>query len=137
MKKRLFLDDFRRPLDAYNLVAASEAKYYTLDEEKNWAVVKNYGEFKAWLLLNGVPDFVSFDHDLADIHYEMPFEDWNEGSSEQLGVEETGMDCAKFLVDLCVSEGVKFPKFNVHSQNPVGRRNIQEYITNAIKHLDL
>lgn len=134
---RLFLDDFRRPLDAFHLVPADQRALYNLDGEPTWDIVVNYDRFKEWILTNGLPEIVSFDHDLADEHYTMSFEDWNEGSSEQLGVERTGLDCAKFLVEYCVEHNLKLPLFNVHSQNPVGRRNIQEYLNNAVKHLSL
>lgn len=56
----------------------------------------------------GIPNYISFDHDL--------------------GEEKTGYDFAKWLVeqDLCGSN--KFPddfEFNVHSANPVGVKNIE------------
>lgn len=130
--RKLFLDDIRNPRDcAYYML---EPKVYY---EESWDIVRNYNEFVEYLKNNPIPDLISFDHDLADIHYKMPFEDWNEGTSEQLGVEETGLDCAKLLVDLCVAKQVKLPEFLVHSMNPVGRINIHNYLTNAKKHLNL
>jgi hypothetical protein len=129
--KKLFLDDIRQPKDAINLVPSHLNKMYW---EKDWHVVKDYKEFVKWISFYGVPDLISFDHDLADIHYEVDYNDW-ELSSDQLGVEETGLDCAKWLVDYCFDNGHKLPEYIVHSANPAGRKNIQSYLDNANKHL--
>jgi hypothetical protein len=130
--KKLFLDDIRQPMDACYIV--TDPKIYW---DKEWDVVKNYLEFCNWIKRNGLPDIVSFDHDLADIHYEIDFNDWNDLTADQLGVEETGLDCAKWLVDYCQDNGFKLPEYRVHSANPVGRKNIQSYLDNAKKHLGL
>jgi hypothetical protein len=129
--KKLFLDDIRQPKDAINLVPSHLNKMYW---EQDWYVVKDYKEFVKWISFYGVPDLISFDHDLADIHYEVDYNDW-ELSSDQLGVEETGLDCAKWLVDYCFDNGHKLPEYIVHSANPAGRKNIQSYLDNANKHL--
>lgn len=129
--KKLFLDDIRQPKDAINLVPSNYNKIFW---DNDWSIVRNYREFVNWILSNGIPDLISFDHDLADIHYEVDFSDW-EFSSDQLGVEETGLDCAKWLVDYCVDNGSILPKYIVHSANPAGRKNIQSYLDNANKHL--
>lgn len=130
--KNLFLDDFRQPRDACYLV--SNPKIYWDGE---WEIVKNYLEFCGWIKRHGLPKIVSFDHDLADIHYEIDFNDWNDATADQLGVEETGLDCAKWLVNYCMDNGFKLPEYYVHSANPVGRKNIQIYLDNAKQHLDL
>jgi len=129
--KKLFLDDIRQPKDAINLVPSHLNKMYW---DEDWHVVKDYKEFVKWISFYGVPDLISFDHDLADIHYEVDYNDW-EFSSDQLGVEETGLDCAKWLVDYCFDNGHKLPEYIVHSANPAGRKNIQSYLDNANKHL--
>jgi hypothetical protein len=129
--KKLFLDDIRQPKDAVNLVPSHLNKMYW---DEDWHVVKDYKEFVKWISFYGVPDLISFDHDLADIHYEVDYNDW-ELSSDQLGVEETGLDCAKWLVDYCFDNGHKLPEYIVHSANPAGRKNIQSYLDNATKHL--
>lgn len=75
---KLFLDDIRIPKDAINLIPSSFNKFYW---ENDWDVVKNYNEFVQYIEVNGVPEFVSFDHDLADFHYDFKPEDY-EGMSE-------------------------------------------------------
>ena len=129
---KLFLDDIRQPKDACYLVI-NPALYW----EDDWAIVKNYPEFCAWIKRNGLPEIVSFDHDLADVHYEVDFNDWNDMTADQLGVEETGLDCAKWIVEYCLDNGFKLPEYHVHSANPVGKKNIQGYLDNAKKHLEL
>lgn len=130
--KKLFLDDIRQPKDACYIV--SNPKIYW---DSDWSTVKNYVEFCEWIKTNGLPDIVSFDHDLADIHYEIDFDDWNDATADQLGVEETGLDCAKWMVNYCITNNVTLPEYYVHSANPVGRKNIKSYLDNAKKHLDL
>lgn len=68
--------------------------------------VYSYDEFVNFINTHGLPDFISFDHDL--------------------GVEETGFDCAKFLVNYCIDHNLKLPDYQVHSQNPVGKENIEK-----------
>ena len=87
--KKLFLDDIRNPPDS------------------SWDVVRSYDEFVSYISLNGVPDFISFDHDLGD-------------------AVPTGMDCAKWLVE---TERL-LPNFAVHSANPPGRINIFSLLEN-------
>jgi hypothetical protein len=129
--RKLFLDDIRQPKDACYLVKDNARIYF----EDGWDIVKNYTEFVTWIKRNGVPDFISFDHDLADVHYDVDFDDWNTHTADQLGIEETGLDCAKWLVDWCLDNGFKLPQYLVHSANPAGRKNIQGYLDNATKHL--
>lgn len=125
--KKLFLDDMRQVKDAVYLIDDNRRIYF----EDGWDIVKNYTEFVSWIERNGLPEFISFDHDLADVHYEfitgeIPYEGM---------LEKTGLHCAKWLVEYCMDNGVGIPPFQVHSANPVGRKNIQSYLTNASKHL--
>lgn len=120
--KRLFLDDIRHNYDALQMLGYSEYK-------EHWHIVRNYDEFKSWIELNGLPDIVSFDHDLADCHY-TPKEYWNdyykskEYQESLVHEEKTGVDCAKFLIDYCINNNLRLPLYLVHSANPVGRDNI-------------
>jgi hypothetical protein len=132
MKRKLFLDDIRQVKDACNYMPNPRVYW-----EDGWDVVRNYTEFVNYIKRNPMPELISFDHDLADIHYEVDFNDWLDFTSDQLGVEETGLDCAKFLVEYCLDNGLKLPEYLVHSANPVGRSNIRGYLDNAKKHLDI
>jgi hypothetical protein len=137
--KKLFLDDIRNPKDAINLIPSQFNKFYW---GSDWDVVKNYDEFVQYVDINGVPEFVSFDHDLADFHYEFKTEDYEKMSEEEMvikfgSMEKTGLDCAKFLVEYCVSESISLPEYLVHSANPTGKENIEKFLENAKKHLDI
>jgi len=90
-KTYLFLDDVRQMPPGYYRVY-------------------NYQEFTSFILKNGLPDFISFDHDLGDA--------------------KSGFDCAKFLADYCLNQKFTFITFQVHSQNPVGKQNIESLLNN-------
>ena len=72
--------------------------------------VYSYEEFVAYLERKGLPDFISFDHDL--------------------GEDLSGYDCAKYLVAYCLEHLRSLPDYQVHSQNPVGRENIERLLEN-------
>jgi hypothetical protein len=125
--KKLFLDDIRNPKDCANgLVPVNFNKFYW---ENDWIIVRSYNEFVDWIVKNGLPDFISFDHDLADEHYTMDFDK----ILNAVQGEKTGYECAKWLGNYCIDNGKKLPDFVVHSQNPVGKLNIQGYLDNVRK----
>jgi hypothetical protein len=47
-----------------------------------------------------------------------------------LGEGKTGLDCAKFLVEYCLDNQIHKINFQVHSQNPVGKENIESLLNN-------
>ena len=125
--KILWLDDLRNPfLDIEGRVPKENG---TIE----W--VLNYEQFVTWIKKFGLPDLISFDHDLADEHY-TPKEYWDDYQlskqyrESQNYQEKTGMDCAKWLVDYCMDNNLKLPKFYSHSANPVGRDNILGILEN-------
>ena len=137
----LFLDDIRYPylnpddysgVDKSNIYTFVSAYHYTgfspFKDEK-WDIVRNYNEFVEFIEENGVPDFVAFDHDLGDEHYEttkvIKYDDY---------IEKTGYDCAKWLGEYCLDNSISYPYYYVHSMNPVGKKNIDSYIANFRKH---
>jgi len=122
---KLFLDDIRNPKDGIGLVPSIMNKFYF---ENDWNVVRSYDEFIDFIKTNGVPKFISFDHDLSDEHY-------NNNILSDSYVEKTGFECAKWLVYFCLDNTKQLPEFMVHSANPVGKKNIESYLKNAQKHL--
>jgi len=128
--KILWLDDIRNP---FLNVEGKVPKEKGIIE---W--VLNYQEFVEWITKFGLPDIISFDHDLAYEHY-TPEEYWDdyelskEYQESKKYTEKTGLDCAKWLVDYCMDNDMKIPKFYVHSANPVGADNIRNYLLNYIK----
>lgn len=137
MKNLLWLDDIRNPF--LNL----EGKM-PQDENGDWYNVNwvlNYEQFTQWIEIFGLPDAISFDHDLADEHYtpEYFWDNYDESKKYQEWKskhykEKTGMDCAKWLVDYCLDNKKTLPKIYVHSANPVGSDNIRSLLTNFVKH---
>jgi hypothetical protein len=97
--------------------------------KEQWDIVRNYDEFVQVIKDNGLPLKISFDHDLADIHYDP--KTWREGFKYH---EKTGLDCAKWLIDFIMDHETKLPLIFVHSQNPVGKERILNLFNNFIKH---
>lgn len=100
-KKVLYVDDIRNPR-----------------LKKDWQIARSFYDAKLWLLSNGCPDFISFDHDIA--------------SYDDDGFELTGYDLAKWIVNRDMDmDGQFIPEnftWNVHSANSVGRDNIDKYL---------
>lgn len=115
-KYYLFLDDVRDPND----VTWVKLPPY------EWTVVRNYNEFCDVIYNKGIPEFVCYDHDLAQSHYS----DMNHGGDIDYdsSKEKTGYDCAKFLANECAKLKIDHPPYVVHSLNPIGAENIDNYI---------
>lgn len=135
--RKLFLDDVRMPINAYNLVTEKPG-LYTSDD---WDIVRNYKEFVNYITTNGLPDLISFDHDLSLEHIKYFFNNGGHQNppdpSDADFIEKTGYDCAKWLVNYVEDNNLKLPEYIVHSANPIGRKNIQTYLDNAKKVLNL
>lgn len=105
MTWKLFLDD--------------ERDIGVIDDNDNWYVARDFYDARALVIKQGLPDFISFDHDLGD------------------GVE-TGADFANWLIDYMLNKSKKFPAnfdYYVHSMNPPGAANIRAKMEAAIKHI--
>ena len=73
----------------------------------------------------GLPVFISFDHDLADVHYII-----SDG-------EKTGFTFAKWLCDYIMDNELELPAgfgYHVHSMNIIGAENIRKYMENFLNH---
>ena len=123
MKKCLYLDDIRIPQNI------------PLDHEP-WTIVRSYNDFVAYIKENGLPSLISFDHDLADEHYRLEFEEWSYTPERMDMGERTGYDCAKWLVEYCMDNNLKMCQFTVHSANPAGAQNILGLLNNFRKNCD-
>jgi hypothetical protein len=105
MTYSLFIDDERFP---------------PTNSHDKWLIARNFAEVKELIKKFGVPNFISFDHDLGEN-------------------EKTGKEIANYLIENDLeyeNTGISdfhFPKnfcFAVHSQNPVGAKNIQCLLEN-------
>lgn len=127
MKKLLWLDDIRNPyLADWLMQYAPEWD----DDRDNVVWVVTYKQFCDWITENGLPDTIAFDHDLSDFQsMKTSFPDIMDGIKSNQS-EKTGMDCAKWLVDYCLDNNVKLPKWEIQSANPAGRDNINGLLNN-------
>jgi len=120
--KKLYLDDIRTP------------------KTEGWDIVRSYDDFVNYIEQNGVPEEVSFDHDLSREHTKYYFDNGgHDNPPDPLGVEfkeRTGYDAAKWLCDYCWTNGIPLPKWNIHSANPVGSDNIKFLLNNFEKKLN-
>jgi hypothetical protein len=102
-KIRLFLDDLRDP---------PEDGYF-------WWVVRSFDQFTWFIQEFGIPDVISFDHDL--------------------GMDSaTGKDAANWLAEQDLDGTHKIPEgfqFFVHSANPCGAANIQGFLDRYLEFL--
>jgi len=128
----LFLDDNRIPKDVFKY--SGDSDYIRL----RWTIVRSYNEFVSTIKKKGLPSLASFDHDLADTHTKYFFDNGGYANppdpSKANFTEKTGMDCAKWIVEFCMDNNLKLPKYKVHSKNPCGRENITFYLQNYLKH---
>lgn len=113
MSYKLFLDDIRLPKDV---------KWMQMPLGP-WAIVRSHDEFVKHIMQRGLPDFISFDHDLADEHY-------TGGAKYDKYKEKTGYESAKWLVEYCMEYELHLPEYQVHSLNPIGKENIIGYLEN-------
>ena len=100
----MFLDDIRTPKEKYDVIARS------------------YDEATSYILKYGMPNFISFDHDL--------------GCDENSNILNSGYDLAKWLVEQSLNEVLEFPEdftFQVHSANPIGKNNIKSILNSYLK----
>jgi len=117
----IYLDDLRIPSQSFNYTR--DTRYNILD----WEIVRTYEEFKD--LINKTPiddiDVISFDHDIADYHY---------NHKDMVDYERTGYDCLKWLCAYCLKNNKKLPTMLFHTNNSVGKENMRIYLKNFKKH---
>jgi hypothetical protein len=105
MSYHLFLDDERDPPR----------------DDHTWEVVRTFEAATSLISQRGLPDFISFDHDL--------------GENPDGTVRRSGADVAHWIADYVLDNNLKLDRFTwyVHSQNPIGVRNIDEYLKNLVR----
>jgi hypothetical protein len=91
----------------------------------DWIIVRNYEQFIDAVIKRGIPNIVSFDHDLGPEAYkhqtEIPYDQFT---------EKTGYHCAKWFINYCIDYKYTIsPKVYIHSMNPVGTKNIESLFT--------
>lgn len=97
-----------------------------LDDERfppgnadDWVIVRSSSEAIEWVRAHGIPNHISFDHDL--------------------GGDDTAMVFLHQLAHMLIDSIVVMPEvfsYDVHSQNPVGRGNILSYMDQILAHFN-
>lgn len=123
----LFLDDWRYPIDCakYMYRFGVDCKIY----HEKWVIVRSYGDFIRQINLNGLPNIISFDYDLADVdelRESLNIEDW---FNLKENIEYNGFDCAKFLISYCIKNNLNLPKCFIHSSNVEGSKKIKNILS--------
>jgi hypothetical protein len=117
---KLFLDDVRYPQDVWRNTIDPD---YEFDQE--WIIVRTYDAFVSYIEVKGLPDLISFDHDLSFDHY-------LEVNQNQIDyntfTEKTGYHAAQWLVDYCLDKDLPLPRCKVHSMNVEGKGNIERIL---------
>ena len=79
-------------------------------------VVRSYEEFVNKIETCGLPESISFDHDL--------------------GLDKSGADCAHWLVNYCIKNKKSLPLWSIHSGNMIGAANIRSIFLTFEKYFD-
>jgi hypothetical protein len=122
----LFLDDVRMPADCtsymHRRIGTNNFKYI----HEGWVIVRNYRDFVYTIEANGLPQLVSFDHDLAHEHYDPVMLDYPEKYETLYGTfkEKTGYEAGVWLKNYCIQFNLTLPLIFIHSMNPVGIANL-------------
>lgn len=128
MEYKLFLDDVRTMTDCVTYMHSRIGSRNPVYLEKGWVICRNYECFKSTILEYGLPTFVSFDHDLQSYPTSIQEAEY----ADRYGYrEQTGQDCAKWLIEYCMDHDFEIPEFAVHSMNPVGGERIFSLLTQA------
>ena len=125
MKKiLLWLDDARDPFNKKE----DWLRWSPIGRDVHVKWVKSYEAFCHWIMVNGLPDAICFDHDLGFCN------DWYiDNDIESPDPDFTGYDCAKWLCKYCDVHSVTLPIYAIQSANPVGAENIKCYLENYKK----
>lgn len=102
----------------------------------DYAVIRSYEDFKTFIAFFGVPDFISFDHDLGAckecVEKGLHVGDMLTPETTFMNYcphEKSGYDCALHLI----KNDLPIKKFYVHSANPVGRKRIEDLLNDWVK----
>jgi hypothetical protein len=113
-KYSIFLDDERIP---------SDVTWIILDKIE-WTIIRNYYDFVKIIEKNGLPEIISFDHDLGPVAFQKALGISIRPSNKIKEEEKTGYDCAKWIINYCDRNNLQLPKYTVHSMNFIGKQNI-------------
>ena len=113
MKKRIYLDDVRKPVSPNN---------EWVEGMPEWTVVRSYEQFVDTVTFIGLEniELISLDHDLGDT----AMAEWHKNVYHNYTLnydnitEKTGMDCVKWLIEQWL-DGKQVVDVVVHSSNAI------------------
>lgn len=139
----LIEDDERglnRAIDAARAQGLRDELECYLRKDVTWVWVKSFKEFTEYIVHNGLPELLCWDHDLGGNSYDLYHK---HGGYKKNAIqydeydEPTGFHCAKWLTEYCQDNHLKLTsEIYVHSMNPSGRENIRSILNNFKKFQD-
>jgi hypothetical protein len=112
-----------------------------------WEVVRTANAFVDYIMRNGIPDYISLEHDLHEEHYQDFLEHQAKGImaiSYESFTHKTGYDCARWLVSFCeahlksggdmTNPRLRLHAVGVHALNPAGTQNIIALLSDYMIH---
>lgn len=122
MSYYLFLDDQKDP---------NNIPWVNLPDNVKWLIARDYKDFVKAITENGLPSFISFDHNLDPEHNKLMriCHDYRTFIAAQS--IPSGYDCARWLVEYCKLSNLDLPPYTIHSMNGNGttaiKRNLERY----------
>lgn len=137
MKKnnfKLFLDDIRMPQDAWIYSERVQMLQKSKTQSREWTIVRNYEDFCEFIDKSGIPEMVSFDHDLCDEHIKhyFDFASKNRYIDYSNLKTKTGKHCAEYFLDKWKIAGKPSTQIYVHSANRWGQVEIKNVLKELI-----
>jgi len=123
---KVFLDDIRQPKDCLSYMKSRLGDKVSI-YDSNWYIVRDFEDFQDIIKCHiKYITHISFDHDLADEHYEAPMYEGDEKFEKTARNfhEKNGYDCAVWMKDFYDYYGYEYPVMYVHSMNPIGTQKI-------------
>lgn len=131
---KLFLDDLRMPTDAWIYSERIKMLEKSKTQSCEWTIVRNYEDFCEFIDKFGIPEMVSFDHDLHISHM-MHYHDFTVKTGiidySKLKIK-TGKHCAEYFVDKWEKAGKPSVQVYVHSANRWGQVEIKNVLKELI-----
>jgi len=124
----IFLDDSRNTTDAF----------YKFNNPiyRNIVTIKSYKDFVEYIETQftkdgSYPGFISFDYHLSNVTMQVT-EDKTIFFNEEC-YQETGLECAIWIINFCKKHNLPIPKYFVHDDNSYGKRKIMKLFTDSEK----
>lgn len=125
---KLFLDDIRCPSQCASYMHTRIGSLNPIYLQGGWYIVRSFEEFQDAIGKYHMNiSHVSFDHDLADIHYHESMDDVQRYEAYLKGLgsyEKTGYECAVWMKRFYDENNLQYPYIFIHSMNPSGVHRI-------------